>query len=282
MNVFTRSRARRALALAAGVAALLVALPAGSHDADAASSVCTARGVAVKRVVPYGTSLYVLYSTAAPVKAWLGVYEAGTQKVAAVGARWTFHQGTPASPASLGTPSTVELEAGTTYDYVITAEDAGGCRFYARGQAKTLRRVVEVTFDRAFVADDGDDMGAGELVATARVHNTVSDPIVGGVTLTAPSYLASRHTMKVVGVPKSLKAHLRVADSDYTYGFDRCPTVAATGWGNGSDHCWDWATAVTTITAPPNGQPGSGKFTTGGIGGTVFQVNGTWKVSYVP
>ena len=114
MNVFTRSRARRALALAAGVAALLVALPAGSHDADAASSVCTARGVAVKRFVPYGTSLYVLYSTAAPVKAWLGVYEAGTQKVAAVGARWTFHQGTPASPVmALSTSaSQISVESG--------------------------------------------------------------------------------------------------------------------------------------------------------------------------
>lgn len=284
MNTRTKSTiaVRRALVVAGAIAALVAALAAPRDEAKAASSTCTARGIAVKRVVPYGTSLYALYTSTAPVKTWFGVYERGTQKTVAVGARWTLHQGTATSPATLGTPGTVELEAGETYNWVLTAEDAGGCRFYARGQATTLRRVVEVTFERPFVADDGDSTGSGELIAHARVHDTISQPLAGGVTLTAPAYLAVRHTMKVTGVPRSIKAHLRLVDDDHTAGFDHCGTVMTTGWGNGSNHCWDWATAVTTITAPPNGQPGSGTFSTGAIGGTVFTVTGSWKVTYVP
>ena len=207
MNTRTKSTiaVRRALVVAGAIAALVAALAAPRDEAKAASSACTARGIAVKRVVPYGTSLYALYTSTAPVKTWFGVYERGTQKTVAVGARWTLHQGTATSPATLGTPGTVDLEAGETYNWVLTAEDAGGCRFYARGQATTLRRVDEVTFERPFVADDGDSTGSGELIAHARVYDTISQPLAGGVTLTAPAYLAVRHTMKVAGVARSIK-----------------------------------------------------------------------------
>ncbi len=269
------------LATAAGTVLLLSPFVATAHPAAAA---CSIRSVGVKRVMPIGTSLYALYHTAAPVsKAWFAVYEPGTRTLVATGARWSTHQGTTASPATLGLPQDVELEPGTRYDYVLSVEDAAGCRFYARGSARTLERLLEVTFDRAYVADDGDDTAAGELYVRAKVHDTISSPNVKtDVTVTAPATLALGYTMKVTGVPRSVTAQLMIADDDVSFGEWNCWTDFAPTWSKGSNACWDWATATIAIDLPRHGQSGRGTFTTYAAGGTAFEVTGTWRVRYVP
>lgn len=274
----TRTGRRAVVALLALLAAAFAALPGTTAQAEAAS--CSARYVAVKTIVPFGTSFYAAYHTGSPVKAWLTVYKPGTKEILATGYRMSWHQGTTASPAILGTPSGIRLEPGTKYDYVLTAEDTGGCRYYARGTASTLRRLVEVTFDRIQVADDGDNNGSGELNVDLRLHDKTELAVLSGVTLTAPGTLNPRYTLKLVNAPTTVKAYTRVSDDDYTFGLDHCGDAQRT-WGSGSNRCWDWATAVTTITVPDRAQPGKGSFTTYAKGGTAFSVNGTWKVSYI-
>lgn len=271
----------RGLLLLVALAATLAALPGTPQEANASTSDCSARYVSVKRVIPYGTSVYALYHTAAPVKAWLTLYKPGTKEILATSYRMTWHQGTSESPAVLGNPSGVHLEPGTKYDYVLTAEDTGGCRYYARGAASTLRRLLEVTFERIQVADDGDNSGSGELNLDLRVHDKIEMAVLRGVTLTSPGTLAPRFTLKLPNGPTTVKAYARVADDDYTYGLDWCSDAQRT-WGNGSNRCWDWATAVTRITAPEGGQPAKGTFTSYAKGGTAFSVTGTWKIWYVP
>jgi hypothetical protein len=270
---------RVAMVLLAALATAVALLPASPKDASAAA--CSARYVAVVKVIPYGTSLYALYHTGAPAKAWFTLYKPGTKEILTTSYRMSWHQGTTASPAALGTPSGVPLEPGTKYDFVLTAEDTGGCRYYARGTASTLRRLVQVTFDRIQVADDGDNNGSGELNVDLRLHDKTEMAVLRGVTLTAPGTLNPRSTLKLVNAPTTLKAYTRVSDDDYTWGLDHCSDAQRT-WGNGSNRCWDWATAVTTITVPDKAQTRKGSFTSYAKGGTAFSVTGSWRVSYIP
>lgn len=278
-------RTARPLRLAVVIGATIVALAGHGGDlprAEAATSACSIRSVTVKRVLPYGTSFFVLYHTTAPVRTWLTVHRAGAKDILATSARWSWHQGAPASPSVLGTRSGLELEPGTRYDYVLMAEDAGGCRFYARGTARTQRRLVEVTFDKALVTDDGDNGGSGELYVDTRVHEEVVPAVFSNRSLSAPSTLSLGKTMKVADVPATFSAYVRIADDDHTYGFDWCGTDAARTWGNGSNRCWDWTTSRVDITVPANGQAGKGTFTTFAPGSPSFQLTGRWSVRYVP
>jgi hypothetical protein len=63
------------------------------------------------------------------------------------------------------------LQAGTQYHVTVMAADEQGRREVRTERFGTLRRRVEVDFERIYVVDDGDDLGAGEVLFTLQAND---------------------------------------------------------------------------------------------------------------
>jgi hypothetical protein len=267
-----RPRSRRHVVWLAVLGALLMSLfaPASPTAAQACEPLCIMQA----SVQTGGTAIGATVRVNTPGgQAWLQVFEdaALTRRVAIAYRQYSSNQFYIQAS---------NLKPGREYHYRLTVQDNHGNQANRVATAKTLRRHVEVTFDRIFVADDG-DAGAGELTVNLRAHTTTLFGVFRNRSLSAPASLWPARTIWLTDTPDQVRLSTLVIDDDQGP-FDSCPVpeLGYNTFGSGSNSCADWATAHVNLNLPANGASGQGNWVGFAAGAVAFQVNGTWKVTY--
>jgi hypothetical protein len=178
----------------------------------------------------------------------------------------------------------LNLEANTTYHYVLKATDTGGQVVKKSGTFKTLRRRAEVTFTSIHMIEDSDILSACDCTFTFQAGNLEpsNSPFV---------YLNSGETFnlsvmfKIDNPSNNILVRVHARDEDNDWSPFPCYWTDALLWHNGSGNCWDYSFAAKWVDAELSGMEDL-KFDTYTLtaddGPVKFTATVKVKVFYVP
>lgn len=200
-------------------------------------------------------------------------------------------------PQTSHTNKLINLDPGTTYHYVISAEDkATGYWQTQAGTFKTLQRNVSVTYSQIQVVDDSDDLSAGDFAFTFFING--GDPSGWPKTIFSSASTGSFKTVNLTGIvanaPPTLNLKLVGYDDDeleMPFSLATCGANAADFTKNeGQNECGEWTTAKNSFDVGPNVNAADPEnftkaftmsaFPQGDDSEVSFKVSGTYSVSF--
>src|SRR5262245_22743519 len=149
-----------------------------------------------------------------------------------------------ANPSNSFSPAFYNLVPNRTYNYIVR-----GGSTYLTGSVKTLKNRVTVTFNKIDVIDDSDALGAGELTFYFNAGSGFFQQF-GEVSASSGASL-SINTATIIFFNKvgSLNPMVEGVDDDIDF-LEACRSGQPPDGTTGSDNCFDWATAQTSINIP--------------------------------
>jgi hypothetical protein len=206
-------------------------------------------------------------------------------------------------PTDNYTPPLANLQANTTYHYVVRAHEHGR-ESHKTGSFKTLTRRVEVTFDAIQMIDDSDGPFDGDCDCYF-LFGAADKPLAGWGSHQNQESVASDTTVHpnvnftIANAPSETPISAQGYDDDNDIG-EFCAVGIATvdypfplDWQSSADvnNCLEYAgnqIVVSLSRQGPAWTPGdvdeqfTQSFTMPVVGELVFNVQGTYKVTYVP
>ncbi len=188
-----------------------------------------------------------------------------------------------------------DLEPDTQYHYVISVSDKG-LWYKVKGKFRTLRRAVNVTFEKIKVVDDSDDFGGGDFEFGFFVNGqnapNGSPMILFSVDLATGESKTINMSASLQGVPGTLqlKAIGYDDDEDHPCGAGDVGNISMT---EGEDDCGEWSSDEDSFNIGPNAPDVSNPesftksftlkaYPKGDDSDVSFNVTGNYKVSFVP
>jgi hypothetical protein len=201
-----------------------------------------------------------------------------------------------------------DLQPDTEFHYVISAFDkSSGYWWKVKGKFRTLRRSVNVTFEKIKVVDDSDDLSDGDLLFGFFVNGKNApngSPLTVGAHLGTSESKTINISASLLNVPASLQLKAIGYDDDedeiIPYGIFIIIPLSTCGSGNvtdaseteGENDCGEWSSDDDGFDIGPNtsGVNDPENFTKsftlkaypkGDDSEVSFDVTGTYSVSYV-
>ncbi len=200
-------------------------------------------------------------------------------------------------PQTSHTNKLINLDPGTTYHYVISAENkVTGYWQTESGTFKTLQRNVSVTYSQIQVLDDSDDLSAGDFAFTFFING--GGPSGWPKTIFSSAGTGSFKVVNLTGTvtnaPPTLNLKLVGYDDDELeapFSLATCGANAADFAKNeGQNDCGEWTTAKDSFDAGPNVNAADPEnftkpftmsaFPQGDDSEVSFKVTGTYSVSF--